>query len=412
MSEKIQETVLSNLADDLAGSFFEGSGSSSNIILPTEEPKATDNTTDSTKQPKPALDKPLENPEFDIAGIDLLDGLLTDTGIIDTDVAADDSNTDAADDKRGPGRPRKNDGELGFEVEALFEDELLFPFEDESPVKSVKDLKELIKGNLEEARNKAKTESLEEYKNNLPPAVKYILDYTENGGDDIESLLKNIGQARQIDDLDIEQPSDQKEIIRQYLGMTGWSPTEIEEEIESLLDISPDKLKSYASKLKPKLDRQQEEALNYKLEQAKQFKAQQEQARQFYVSNVVDTLKKGSLGDIKLTKEEQRDIYSALIEERYQSVNGSQTNRLGALLDKIQFSDKPDYALLAEITLLASDPVAYRAKVREQIKKEVTAETVKTIKGQQGLKKAGSTVEQPNNNKTIKRLGSGFVNPF
>lgn len=404
MSESIQETTLASLTDDLAGSFFDGTGSSTNVILPNEPGDKPIDKVESTK-----TNEPIKHPQFDFSTDDIIGDLLKTN--VEEATTHEPVVDDKDDTKKGPGRPKKVDTELGFEVDALFEDDLLFPFEDDTPVNSVKELKDLIKGNIEDVKVKSKTEGIKEYKESLPDTVKFILDYTEQGGSDIENLLKTLGQTRQIADLDIEQEFDQKEVIRQYYGVQGWTPAEIESEIEDLKDSGSDKLKNAAVKLKPKLDRQQEQVLAHQMQVAAQQREQQEQAKAYYEKNIVDTLKRGSLGDMKLSKDDQKDIYSALVTERYKSIDGSITNRLGALLDKIQFAD-PNYELLAEVTMLLSDREAFKTKIREQIKKEVTADTVKTIKGRQGLAKSGTTIEQPANTKTIKRLGSGFINPF
>lgn len=401
MAEKVQETILSTLADDLADNFFEGSANSSNIILP-------ENNSEEKKEDKPEDKKDdkkqnsIKNPVIDFDTVDLLGDFLDQDEEPETPKEGDEE-------KRGPGRPKK-DTNFGFEVEDLFEDDVLLPFADEQPIKSINDLKELIKANKVEAQRIGKEEALKEYKDNLPDSVKMILDYTDSGGNDITDFLKALGQAKRITDLDVEKEFDRKEIVRQYYQIQGWTPEEVDEEIESLLDIGEDKLKSVASKLKPKLDRMQEEALEYQLEQEKQHKVQQEQAQAFYVQNLVESIKGGNLGKLKLTKQEQRDIYSALIEERYPTINGGQTNRLGAILDKIQFVE-PNYALLAEVTLFLSDPEAFKNKIRDQIQQEVTVETIKKVKSEQGLKKAGTSVEVPEKGK-LKRLDSTFKNPF
>ncbi len=395
MAEKIQDTTLSSLADDLASNFFADAGGSNNILLPD-----ADNS--DPKEPNKKVNV-VTNPVIDFDTTELLGDFLKD----DDDEPVIETAPDGTDDKKPVGRPRKDD----VDFDSFISEKVLSPFDDDAPIKSFTDLKELIKANRAADKETAKTEALESYKENLPEAVKMILDYTENGGGDVTEFFKALGQARQVSDLDPERDFDRKEIIRQYYQTQGWTPEEVDEEIESLLDIGEDKLKNVALKLKPKLDRLQQEVIEAQIEQGKVFKQQQEQAQAFYVKNVVDVLKTGALGEIKITKQEQKDIYSALVEERYPTASGGQTNRLGAILDKIQFVE-PNYALLAEVTMFLSDPEAFKTKIREQIKQEVTADTIRKVKSEQGLKNSGSAPELKDSKGKVKRLDSTFRNPF
>lgn len=403
MNSKAQETVLSNLTDNLVDSFFDSGASSSNVLLPgsDEPPKTTDDT-----PAKANLDKQIVNPTKDSFTTDELIGdLLANPADIDVDL-----DVEPPADKKGPGRPKKVE-EAEFDFNSLISDDVLLPFENDEAIKTVEDLKELIKANKAEERRKGQETALKSYKETLPESINMILDYAENGGQDFDNFLKALGQVRQVTDLSVDKPADQKEIIRQYYSLHDWSPEDIEDQIETLIDLGEEKLKSAASKLKPKLDQHQQEMVQSQLDEAKRLKERQEQAQRAYVNNLTTTLKKGTIGDMKLTKEEQKDLYSALVEERYQGVDGSTTNRLGALLDKIQFLE-PNYELLAETMMLLTDPKAYKAKIREEVKKEVTADTVKKIKSEQGLAKTGSNVEPPSTSSRLKRLDTNFKNPF
>lgn len=407
---QIQESVLETLSDDLATSFFESGVSSDNIIVPKDDDNEDEQQDDEQKnQPdnsKKKKNSDFKNPIIDFDTSDLIDGLNEDEGEDEQDVTKPVTKSDEV---KKPGRPPKVSEELNFDINSFFEDETLSPFEDDVPVKTVKDLKELIIGNRDFAVEEARTKALDEYKATFPDSVRKIMDYVENGGSDFDNFLKALGKTREITDLDVE--NDTKEIIRQYYSLQDYTPQEIEEEIESLLDLGEDKLKQTAARLKPRLDKMQDEIVEQQLEVQKQYKAQQDNAQRYFVKNVVDTLKKGSLGSLKLSREEQNDVYKALIEERYETPMGGVTNRLGAILDKIQFSDQPDYALLAKITMYASDPEAFEKKIREEIKKDVTAESIRKIKQtQQGSGKSSTHVETPPNR--IKRLDGGFRNPF
>ncbi len=399
MSEKVPETVLSTLTDNLVENFFDSGASSANIILPDEKQESSEPTKTESKE-SPA--QPFRHPINDFDTNELIGDLLK----------GDEEPEKEEKEKRGPGRPPNKEPESSsLDFNTFFEDGVLAPFEDDAPIKTVEDLKELIKANRAADLEKGKEDALKTYKENLPEHVTMILDYVENGGQEFDNFLKALGQVQQVADLSLDSPSDRKEIIRKYYTLQDWAPDEIDEHIESLIDMGEEKLAQVAGKLKPKLDKMQEEVVNFQMEKQKETKARQEVAQKTYVNNVVTALKKGTLGDITISKEEQQDIFKALVEERYTSVSGEITNRLGALIDKIQFVE-PDYDLLSKVTLYISDPKKFENKIREQIKKEVTAETVKKIKGEQGLNKNGNQVENPQSGSRIKRLDSNFKNPF
>lgn len=397
MSEQLQDTFMSSVADNLAESFFEGGATSQNIITPASKdedgkvtPEKVDISTNNIKSPVTTINAD------DIIG-DLLKKPANVEEIIDgqskesKETVNQDTNTTVKD------------------FDFLVKDGILNPYEDDTPIKTPEDLKNLINANKKFWMEEAKAEALKEDAENYPEEIKILLEYARSGGNDFKSFFKLLGQSEDIKTYDLEDPNDQRAIIRNYYNTQGWTESEIEDEILNLAE-NPERQKNQAAKLKPKLDKINKDALDEKKEKQKEIEVQQEKARQFFVKNVVDTLKKGSLGDLKLTKEEQKDIYSALIEERYQSFGGV-TNRLGALLDQIQYV-KPNYELLTKVTMYLSDPEGFEKKLKEKITTDVTATQVKKIKVEQQKTKIASEHNPEKETKILPKLNFGFVNPF
>lgn len=388
-----EQTSLNSIADNLAERFFDGSGSSENVITPPTD-KEESQTPGTTEENLDTFNNRGENFEG-ISAKDLIgDRLLEETETTQEPETSIDGSLES---------PKSAETPANFN--ALIEDQILFPFDDDSEIKTIDDLKEIIKANKEEWVKEAKEAAINEDREALPEEVKFVLEYAKTGGNDLKSVFKLLSQSREVKEYDIDSTNDQKEIVRAYHMEQGWSEEETEEELVNL--VNSNRLEAYAKKIKPKLDRSIQDRIEQEREIQKRAVERQENARKFFVDNVVTTLKKGKLGDIQLTKEDQTDIYNALVVEQYQGING-RTNRLGALLDKIQFIE-PDYEHLAEVVMHLSDREGFKKKLLDQINTQVTAENVRKIKIDQQKAKIGSKEPIEQKTKKLPKLGIDFL---
>ncbi|RLI46772.1 hypothetical protein DRO61_08805, partial [Candidatus Bathyarchaeota archaeon] len=133
---------------------------------------------------------------------------------------------------------------------------------------------------------------------------------------------------------------------------------------------------------KPKLDKMQEKVVAQKLKEQELKKKQQEQASQQYMKNVYETLKEGTLGDIKVDRKTQAMLYNGLVQPNYPSVSGRNTNLLGHLLEKYQFVE-PNYQLISEALWLLQDPAGYKAKIMDKGAQKSVEKTVRKLKSEQ-----------------------------
>lgn len=395
MSDKVNDTVLNSITDNLAESFFEGGASSANVITPAETP------TESGQPPKtdPKTGNDLDS--FLASNVMKAEDFLGDR--LETPTEPVFTNE--------PGKtpeqvtvPASSDSDFNF----IVDDGILAGFEDDTPIKTKEDLAKLITANKEHWMAEAKTQAIQQDRSDLPDEVKFVIDYAKKGGDDLKTVFKLLGEAEAIRTYDIEKEEDQKTIIREYYENLGWSEDETEEELVSL--HRDKRLKSQASKFQPKLQSIKATELADRQERQNLIEQQETKARQFFEENVINTLKGGKVGDLKLDKEEQLDLYNGLVREQYQSIKGK-TNRLGALLDRIQYV-KPDYEHLMEVAMLLSNREGFKQKIREQINTQVTAEQVKKIKTEQQKQKIGSSHNPEKDTKRLPKLGSSFINPF
>jgi len=297
----------------------------------------------------------------------------------------------------------------------LIKEDKIVPFDDDKPLDeyTAKDWEELIEANLEERANQVRRETPKQFFESLPEELQIAARYVANGGTDLKSLFATLAQAEETRTLDITDEKDQEIIIRDYLRATGYGTVEeIEEEIEIWKDLG--KLEQQANKFKPKLDKMQEQVVSRKLEEQEMRRKQQEQASQQYMQNVYETLKDGTLGDVKIDRKTQNMLYNGLVQPNFPSVSGRNTNLLGHLLEKYQFVE-PNYTLISEALWLLSDPEGYKSKIMEKGSQKAVEATVRKLKTEQasnngsslGVDKTEET-ERPVNKRKIQRPSNIF----
>jgi hypothetical protein len=287
-------------------------------------------------------------------------------------------------DEKKETRGRKAISGISDVFSKMIKEDKLVPFDDEKSLDeyTAKDWEELIEANLEEKANQVRRETPKQFFASLPEELQIAARYVADGGTDLKGLFSTLGQVEETKDLDIKSERDQELIIKEYLNATGYGTSEeIAEEIEIWKDLG--KLEQQASKFKPKLDKMAEQIVIKKVQEQQLKQKQQEQASKAYMQNVYDTLKDGSLGDIKVDRKTQAMLYNGLVQPSYPSVSGRNTNLLGHLLEKYQFVE-PNYALISEALWLLQDPQGYKAKIMDKGAQQSIEQTVRKLKTEQG----------------------------
>ena len=280
-------------------------------------------------------------------------------------------------------RGRKKISGISDVFNKLIKDDKIVPFDDDKPLEdyTAKDWEELIEANLEEKANQVRRETPKQFFESLPQELQIAARYVADGGTDLKGLFSTLAQSEEKKSLDVKNESHQEVIIKDYLKATGYgTDEEIAEEIEVWKDLG--KLEQQAMKFKPKLDKMQEKVIAQKLQEQEMRKKQQEQASKQYMENVYNTLKEGSLGDIKVDRKTQSMLYNGLVQPNYPSVSGRNTNLLGHLLEKYQFVE-PNYTLISEALWLLSDPDGYKSKIMEKGAQKSVEKTVRKLKTEQ-----------------------------
>ena len=315
-----------------------------------------------------------------------------------------DNEEDPKDSPKTETRGRKPITGMNDLIGSLVKKEKLFAFDDDG--KSIdeynaKDFEELIEANIEEARAEVRRETPKQFFDALPNELKVAARYVADGGTDLKSLFKTLGQAEDTYDLDTTTEKGQEQIIMEYLSSTGYgTPEEINEEIEIWKDLG--KLEQQASKFKPKLDKMQEKIVGQKLQEQQLKQQQQAEASKQYMSNVYNTLKDGKIGDLNVDKRTQSMLYNGLVQPAYPSVSGKNTNLLGHLLEKYQFQE-PNYTLITEALWLLSDPTGYKSKIMEKGAQANIAKTVRKLKTEQSNKTSSSLGVQETEKETNRK---------
>lgn len=281
----------------------------------------------------------------------------------------------------------------------LMEKGLILPFEGEDKDISEykeKDIEELFELNIknQEAVITARlTEELAtEFLDSLPVEMQQAYAYISNGGKDLKGMFATLASSVEMQNLDVTKEEDQRAAIRAYLSATQWgTPDEIEDEILNLEDKH--ELEKKAKQFKPKLDAMQQQIVEQRILKQQDDQKKRQKQSQMYIDSVHGTLQKGELNGIKLDNKTQNMLYTGLVQSNYPSLSGKQTNMLGHLLEKYQWSE-PRHDLIAEALWLLADPDGYRKTVSANISKEVVASTVRTLKNEQaGKGPSNSAVE-------------------
>jgi len=304
-------------------------------------------------------------------------------------------------------RGRKKISGISDVFSKLIKEDKIVPFDDDKELEdySAKDWEELIQANLEERANEVRRETPKKFFESLPQELQIAARYVADGGQDLKGMFATLSQVEENRSLDVKKSNDQERIITEYLSATGYGTTEeIAEEIEIWKDLG--KLEQQAMKFKPKLDKMQEKVVARKLEEQELKKKQQEQASQQYMKNVYETLKGGSINDVKIDKKTQAMLYNGLVQPAYPSVSGKNTNLLGHLLEKYQFVE-PNYGLISEALWLLQDPEGYKAKIMDKGAQKTIEKTVRKLKTEQsnsgGSTSLGVKDKEPTAKRTAKR---------
>jgi uncharacterized protein YggL (DUF469 family) len=296
------------------------------------------------------------------------------------------------------GRPKTEKSGLVEFFKKRIESKEMFAFDDYDEDKQTldeylgtlgeKDYEELWQANIDTLKQDVAAKTPQEFFEALPDELQAAAQYVINGGQDLKGMFLALAQVEEVRELNPSEENDQEAIVRQYLQAKGIADETIDDDIQTWKDLG--KLEGKAKQFKPKLDEMHEEIINYQIAQQEQFRAQQEQAAQFYIQNVFEALRPGEINGIKLDRKTQSLLYNGLTSADFKSRSGQNTTMLGHLLEKYQYTE-PNYPLIAEALWLLSNPDEYRDNLKKQGRNNAVEQTARQLKTEQSKKTSSSS---------------------
>ena len=172
-------------------------------------------------------------------------------------------------------------------------------------------------------------------------------EYVRNGGS-FEDFYQRQQQSMSYDNMDMEDESNQKAVIREYLRYQGYEDDQINRKIERYEDgdLLEDEANDAVVRLKS-IQQQQIAAQEFQQQQAK--RAQEEQAREF-ITNLTNTISSlDNIRGIKIPKSDQKELFDYITKvdadgyTKYQK--DFNANMVNNLIESAYFTMKGDTLL-------------------------------------------------------------------
>lgn len=172
-------------------------------------------------------------------------------------------------------------------------------------------------------------------------------EYVRNGGS-FEDFYQRQQQSMSYDNMDMEDESNQKAVIREYLRYQGYEDDQINRKIERYEDgdLLEDEANDAVVRLK---SIQQQQIAEQELQQQQAKRAQEEQAREF-ITNLTNTISSlDNIRGIKIPKSDQKELFDYITKvdadgyTKYQK--DFNANMVNNLIESAYFTMKGDTLL-------------------------------------------------------------------
>ena len=172
-------------------------------------------------------------------------------------------------------------------------------------------------------------------------------EYVRNGGS-FEDFYQRQQQSMSYDNMDMEDESNQKAVIREYLRYQGYEDDQINRKIERYEDgdLLEDEANDAVVRLK---SIQQQQIAAQELQQQQAKRAQEEQAREF-ITNLTNTISSlDNIRGIKITNSDQKELFDYITKvdadgyTKYQK--DFNANMVNNLIESAYFTMKGDTLL-------------------------------------------------------------------
>lgn len=228
---------------------------------------------------------------------------------------------------------------------------------------------------------------------------KALFDYFMNGGEDIDTFIESM-KGTDVNNLDLEQEDNQKQVIRDFYKQKGFSDKKIDKLIERSEDS--DELKEdaeeAAEELKTMKEKQQEEMKKEAQEKRAQQEKEAQQAQQ-ELQKIVE--QKEEIKGFPISKEQREQAIKDILEPS-QDEEGNTTTSFNAKLDEALRDPESivllDYLLSNDFdtsSLKTRERTKQTKSLKERLKKQKSGEG-KSKLGNRGKTKSKSKKDSPN----------------
>lgn len=137
--------------------------------------------------------------------------------------------------------------------------------------------------------------------------IAQLDEYVKNGGK-FEDFYNGMSKNIQYDNMDMEDESNQKMAVRDYLKLSGYSDEQIDKKIERYEDA--DMLEDEAIDAIERLKEHQEYQLQQQQEEQEALRAQQQQQAQQFVTNLNNTINSlDSIRGVSIPKQDRKALF-------------------------------------------------------------------------------------------------------
>ena len=286
-------------------------------------------------------------------------------------------------------------------------------FSYDGEIKTPEDAKNVLSEYVRNIKEESVEDSWKDKVKGYSSQVQAILAYADQGAQSAGELLELLSAVKDVEDVvefDLSNKSGKLKAIQAYYEMKGFKPNYIEKQIAMLKDAGDDVIDETSAEFSEELLEYNKSRVAEKIKQKEIQKKSAENASRIYLQTITDTLKKETLGDIKLTKQDKYNLFEAVSKAEHQSIGGSRVTKFIKTLEDIQFGNNQNYEHFMNIVYYTVDPKGFMEKLKDKLTTEVTTNTMKDIR----LSKKNQTAEEEVSGRDPRKVikNAGFKNPF
>lgn len=233
---------------------------------------------------------------------------------------------------------------------------------------------ELAEQILEDDFDTRLDERVQELVDEMPEDAANFFKFIKDGGNTQQYLLKLAQQSvssRIVEGLDLEQESNQELVIREQMALEGDDQEAIEAQIEFLKESG--KLKSFAEGKYKKWDKKNKAEKAALVEQQKKAALKAKESQRKLKKTIADFVKdKASIGSLKLTKKEKKELPGYMTDRNVKLQNGGTATEMQVALHEAM-NDEEKAIILAKLLKSDFDFSVLEEDAADKVAKEAKA---------------------------------------